>query len=1003
MAESCVYLTSCYVGKTLQVLDGTVCCGDSSVHETSGTFIVTADEDSGRLLLDGSVGEIFVRSPSLASGYWNKPELTQERFGVTLDDGQVYYKTGDLGRIVSARYLFVVGRSKELIIVNGKNIYPTDIEREVEDLYPTLVRPGSTVAFQYSDSEAGLVMELRRNVSPVDAAKLLTASNVRRLVADAHGVQLGMVTLLRQSTVPKTTSGKLRRVDARRMAISSEWKTSDIVWSWTKKILHEEVESPSHKIDDTTVDGKYQDVLTSVLGEGFDLDKSWEENGLSSLMHVELSTLVSREFCIVLSSSFQLEHETPRALLNYIKVSGQIPFETENVPTEASPATLTPRAVALFQAVGVLLQMLTLATTFVTTYFIASYILTENVESVLVLKSGRQIRWVWFPINIPVAMLVLTVITMATKWTVIGRYRANVEVSVCSTYFLRWWYVDRMVHLWEFWVGQFIIDTPLIWIVYSLMGAKIHTSARVDCLVREFDLLTIGRGSHVSHALACRRFRLGRGDDGPSIRFRPIVIGENCIVEGMVGLGTNLGNGCFVTETSVLAEGAKVEAQSVVRGKPAFRDGTHVVNELRSCDEIVLKILKTCWLAIELYIFFANVLVAQVIWNGRLPSDWRYTPLCQWVLLLVTASFLNMLVSVALKWLLIGRRTTEERLHPTICIKLANWVCDYHFGASSALFTTMTAGSKIWNVILRLHGLDVDFQSGIVSNDRFPPSKVDQLRVRRSFVAAGVIFQPGGAIDILDSSVGYRVNVGAGVSIHRSTVAAMMEVEQSLYDQNYQPTVHTRMFFVASEVYSLLVTLLIVGCLIPAFEFFNFAVKESPVVIAVPALVLTLVIQCVSWTLLLRFVQAAVMSLKRGGVIAYEPLYHTFIQITFEIRRWAQWSMLNGTPFFKPFLQFMGSNVKGDLFYNGAGLHDFHTLVFEDKTIVDECQVMGHYQVGNTLTIGISTAAGLLHPGCVTVANARLQSNIEHGPNTAFFQHKSFNDPTSDDTSISFI
>ena len=172
-------------------------------------------------------------------------------------------------------------------------------------------------------------------------------------------------------------------------------------------------------------------------------------------------------------------------------------------------------------------------------------------------------------------------------------------------------------------------------------------------------------------------------------------------------------------------------------------------------------------------------------------------------------------------------------------------------------------------------------------------------------------------------------------------------------------------------------TLLILVCLVPAFEFFNFAVKESPVLIAVPALVLTLVIQCVSWTLLLRLVQAAALFLKRGGVVAYEPLYHTFIQNTF-----------------KTLLQFMGSNVKGGLFYNGSGLHDFHALVFEDKTIVDGCQVTGHYQVGNTLTIGTSTAAGLLHPGCVTVANARLKSNIEHGPNTAFFQHEMKEDET---------
>ena len=74
------------------------------------------------------MGEIYVRSPSLASGYWNKPELNRECFHLKLEDGQEYFKTGDLGCILSGRYLFVAGRSKELIIVNGKNIYPTDVE-----------------------------------------------------------------------------------------------------------------------------------------------------------------------------------------------------------------------------------------------------------------------------------------------------------------------------------------------------------------------------------------------------------------------------------------------------------------------------------------------------------------------------------------------------------------------------------------------------------------------------------------------------------------------------------------------------------------------------------------------------------------------------------------------------------------------------------------------------------------------------------------------------------
>jgi hypothetical protein len=84
----------------------------------------------------------------------------------------------------------------------------------------------------------------------------------------------------------------------------------------------------------------------------------------------------------------------------------------------------------------------------------------------------------------------------------------------------------------------------------------------------------------------------------------------------------------------------------------------------------------------------------------------------------------------------------------------------------------------------------------------------------------------------------------------------------------------------------------------------------------------------------------------------------------------------------------MGSTVRGYLLYNGAALHDFHALVFNDKTIVDECQVKEHYQVGDELTIGTTEVAGLLHPGCFTVANTGMTGNLERGPFRAFFQHK---------------
>lgn len=82
---------------------------------------------------EGKVGEIWVQSPSVGLGYWEKPIETKETFGAMTCDGQgPFLRTGDLGFFESDQ-LFVAGRVKDLIIVRGVNRYPQDIEQSVEE------------------------------------------------------------------------------------------------------------------------------------------------------------------------------------------------------------------------------------------------------------------------------------------------------------------------------------------------------------------------------------------------------------------------------------------------------------------------------------------------------------------------------------------------------------------------------------------------------------------------------------------------------------------------------------------------------------------------------------------------------------------------------------------------------------------------------------------------------------------------------------------------------
>jgi amino acid adenylation domain-containing protein len=168
-------------------------------------------DPEGARLPAGKVGEIWVAGPSVAQGYWSRPEPSEATFRARAADGSgPWLRTGDLGFLAEGE-LFVTGRAKDLVIIRGRNHYPQDIELTVERSHPSL-RPGCAAAF--SVEEAGeerlvVVQELRREARGADTAEALEA--IRRAVAEEHEVQLQAVVLIRTATLPKTSSGKVRR------------------------------------------------------------------------------------------------------------------------------------------------------------------------------------------------------------------------------------------------------------------------------------------------------------------------------------------------------------------------------------------------------------------------------------------------------------------------------------------------------------------------------------------------------------------------------------------------------------------------------------------------------------------------------------------------------------------------------------------------------------------------------------------------------------------------
>src|SRR3954454_13070632 len=177
--------------------------------------VLAVDPESGEPCPPGRVGEVWVAGPSVAQGYWERPQETAAAFGARLTDGTgPFLRTGDLG-FVSEGEVFLTGRLKDLIILRGRNHYPQDLELTAERAHAGL-RAGGGAAFAVDlDGEERLVIvhEVDRHaVARIGGEGIEEiAAAVRRAVVEEHEVSVADVVLIRPETLPRPSSGKVRR------------------------------------------------------------------------------------------------------------------------------------------------------------------------------------------------------------------------------------------------------------------------------------------------------------------------------------------------------------------------------------------------------------------------------------------------------------------------------------------------------------------------------------------------------------------------------------------------------------------------------------------------------------------------------------------------------------------------------------------------------------------------------------------------------------------------
>ncbi|HAX85447.1 MAG TPA: AMP-dependent synthetase [Cyanobacteria bacterium UBA11370] len=195
------------------------------------TQVVIADPEKLTKCAPDEVGEIWVKDPSVAQGYWQRPEETKETFQAYLTTGEgPFLRTGDLGFLKDGE-LFITGRIKDLIIIRGTNHYPQDIEWTVQQVHSAL-RPDYGAAFSI---EAGgeerlvILQEVERRTQDLDYEQAL--ADIRQAVAEEHELHAYAVALVKPGNILKTSSGKIQRRAGKASFLAGEL---EVIADWSE-------------------------------------------------------------------------------------------------------------------------------------------------------------------------------------------------------------------------------------------------------------------------------------------------------------------------------------------------------------------------------------------------------------------------------------------------------------------------------------------------------------------------------------------------------------------------------------------------------------------------------------------------------------------------------------------------------------------------------------------------------------------------------------------------
>jgi acyl carrier protein len=312
--------------------DEVVACG--TVAEVHGEICIVSLE-TGLAVPEGSAGELCVRNNSVTTGYWNRPSDTGEMF-YQYDGGPRFLRTGDIGAIHNGE-LLITGRTKELIIIRGRNYCPQDIEEVVETSHLSLSPHACAVFACDGEDGEGLVavQEVRRDqVSKLPVNEVMDA--IRRAVVEEFELRPRAIVLVRPATLPKTLNGKIMRLacreafEARRLDVVAQWSAAVVASEPVKLTLPASTQGSSKdELQSWLISRLAQELGIST--DEIDPSKPLANYGLDSLQQASFIGEISESLGYAFSPALFSEYQDIESLAAYLSAVQDISARLENL------------------------------------------------------------------------------------------------------------------------------------------------------------------------------------------------------------------------------------------------------------------------------------------------------------------------------------------------------------------------------------------------------------------------------------------------------------------------------------------------------------------------------------------------------------------------------------------------------------------------------------------------------------------------------------------------